>query len=376
MKIKEWSDKNKFNSFSSWKGLLYAPWYQAIRDWKDGKISAPLAPVEASLDPIHACNLQCNFCNAASYLDDNLKGRRMTDEHLEDMIRFLGKWGVKGCCFGGGGEPTMHTGLAKALDIATECGVESSIATNGTLFTDELIESMARNCRWVGVSVDSACPETYKKERKIDKFNTTVGNITKLSAACKAMPESKCDVSFKFLVFEYNQDEIYDACKIAKETGCRDFHARPADWSHQGMGGAKKQANPYSVEKVLEQFEKCHELEDENFRVFTVVHKFKEDFTPQKDFDQCYAAPCCIQICADGNIYLCPDQRHQEFYKLGSHEPNPEQIMEFWGGKKHYDLVFNTGKKACNTRCTFNTYCIQCQKLFIEDNDPMCKNFI
>jgi predicted ATPase len=28
-------------------------------------------------------------------------------------------------------------------------------------------------------------------------------------------------------------------------------------------------------------------FEDENFRVFTVVHNFNPDFTPKKDFTQC-----------------------------------------------------------------------------------------
>ena len=36
--MKEWSRKNEFNSFNSWKGLLYSRHYEAIIDWKDGKV--------------------------------------------------------------------------------------------------------------------------------------------------------------------------------------------------------------------------------------------------------------------------------------------------------------------------------------------------
>jgi hypothetical protein len=110
--------------------------------------------------------------------------------------------------------------------------------------------------------------------------------------------------------------------------------------------------------------------------VFTVVHKFDTEFKPRKDFSQCYASPCCIQLCADGNVYLCPDQRHQEFYKLGTHYPDVTDIKNCWGSQKHYDLVFKTGKINCKTRCTFNPYCRQCEELFIKDNDPMCWKFI
>ncbi len=378
--MREWSKKNELNSFNSFKGLLYAPWYQSIRDWKDGKRPAPLPPVEASLDPIHSCNLMCDHCNAHRYLlEDNTiiakDLRRMPDEHLINLTKFLGKWGVKAVCYGGGGEPTLHTGLKDALYACKEAGMEASMATNGTNFNEPLIKAMAETCRWIGISVDAATRETYKVGRKSDQFVRTVTNLKKLADYCK-YTRSKCDVSFKFLIFSYNQHEIYQACQLAKELGAKDFHARPADWSHQGMGELKDKIGGYEIEKVLEQFEKCRELEDENFRVYTIVHKFDENFKPLKNFDQCYASPCCIQLCADGNTYLCPDQRFTDDYKLSSHYPSPENILKFWGSPEHYKLVFETGKANCTTRCTFNVYCRQCQELFIKDTDPMCKNFI
>lgn len=373
--MKEWSRRNELNSFNSYKGLLYADWYRSIREWKDGKRKAPLPPVEASIDPVHACNLQCEHCNAASYLIADLKQKRIPDEDLEKLIRYLGAWGVKAICFGGGGEPTMHTHLARSLFLTKESGMDSSIATNGTLFTDELIDSMAQNCRWVGISVDAGSSEVYQIGRKTDKFEHALNNIEKLTSKIKAS-NHKCDIAFKFLIFDYNQYEIYEACKIAKKLGVQDFHARPADFSHQGMGNQKKNINPYDVDTVLKQFAKCHELEDEHFRVFTVVHKFHTDFMPRKDFSHCYGSPCCIQLCADGNIYLCPDQRHQDFYKLGAFLPDVSAIKEYWGGKRHYELVFATGKQNCTTRCTFAPYCKQCEELFIKDTDPMCWKFI
>jgi len=373
--MKEWSKKNELNSFNSWKGLLYAEWYKSVREWKDAKRLAPLPPVEASLDPIHACNLQCEHCNAASYLIKDLEQHRMPDSHLDALVRFLGEWGVKAVCYGGGGEPTMHPYLTRSLYLSKEWGMDVSIATNGTLFNTEMINAMALNCRWVGVSVDAATSKTYMIGRKMDAFDKALYNIEQLVARIKEL-NSKCEVAFKFLIFDYNQEEIYEACKLAKSLGVKDFHARPADFSHQGMGTSKKKYNPYNLASVLEQFERCHELETEDFRVFTVVHKFDTSFKPRKDFSQCYASPCCIQLCADGNIYLCPDQRHQEYYKLGTHYPDPTDIKLAWGSRKHYDLVFYSGKERCKTRCTFAPYCRQCEELFIKDTDPMCWRFI
>lgn len=365
---KEWS--NPFNSFNSFKSLLYGDYFKAVFDKKF------IAPIEASLDPIHACNLLCQHCNAHRYLagGDLNDLMRMPDEHLDRLIEFLACWGVKAICFGGGGEPTLHTHLGYSLTMTKILGMESSIATNGTLFTPQLIEIMADCCRWVGVSVDAATPKTYQIGRNKDLFDQALKNIKSLVREVKKQ-KSNCDVSYKFLIMPHNQNEIYDACVVAKETGVRDFHARPADFRHQGMGELKRKNNEYNVDKIKEQFEKCHELEDNQFRVFTVMHKFTEDFTPSRNFNQCYAAPLCIQLCADGNVYFCVDQRHQKKYLLGTHYPDPHNILNFWGKENHQKLVFGCTPKTCGTRCTFGFYNKVAEEVFT-DKDPFCKNFI
>jgi len=377
--MKEWSKKNQFNSFNSMKGLLYSKWYEAIVEWRDGKKDAPLPPIEVSLDPFHACNLMCEHCNAHRYLTDPSKidsGIRMTDDHIMNLTRYLGEWGVKAICYGGGGEPTLHTKLGDALVLSKSLGVHNSIATNGTNFSDKLVEQAVASCRWIGISVDSANAETYVIGRRANKFNDTITNIKRLAAEAKRTG-AQCDIGFKFLIFDYNQHEIYDACKLAKETGARDFHARPADWRHQGLGEWQKKSSEYDLEKIQEQFRLCHNLETEDFRVFTVTHKFNEDFTPRRDFTGCYASPICIQLCANGKIYLCPDVRHTDDYLLGEHFPDPNNIGIIWGNDNHRRLVFDEDScQACTSRCTFSPYNLQCEKLFIKDEDPFCWRFV
>lgn len=365
--MKEWSKRSEFNSFNSWKGLLYGDWYRAV---VKGEF---LPPVEASLDPIHQCNLLCEHCNAHRYLvDRQLKDRRMPDDHLLNLVEFLGHWGVKAICFGGGGEPTLHTKLAEAIRRTTAAGMEASVATNGTLFNDHLIDAL-RLCRWVGISIDAATAETYKIGRSKDLFKTAIHNMGLLVEKIEKTTAA-CDVAYKFLIFDYNEHEIYDACRLAKKIGVRDFHARPADFSHQGMGDKKKPTN-YHIDLISGQFEKCHQLEDENFRVFTVMHKFDDRLKPRKDFSKCYAAPLCIQLCADGSVYFCPDTRHNCEFLLGSHYPNPEKILEIWGSAHHKELVYGNSPDICQTRCTFAPYNRQCEEQFT-GKDPMCWRFI
>lgn len=350
----EW--REKFNSFNSWKGLLYADWYKAI------VAGDFLPPIEASVDPIHACNLSCQHCNASRYMN----GKKIDSTRMHELIDFFREWGVKAICFGGGGEPSLHPDLPAFLIMANSKAIKTSVATNGVIVPDPDAYSL---CRWVGISVDAGTGATYKKLKGADKFETVLGNMRRIVRA-----DRYCDVSYKFLISNVNQHEIYKACEIARDIGVRDFHARPMDGSHQGMRTPGKLYAGLNLDKIHEQFQACHELASKDFRVFTVEHKFTPDWKPQKNFSRCLAAPLVIQICADGWVYFCVDQRHQEKYRLC--RATVDDIKAFWGSDRHVKMVHDTLTcGSCQNRCTFGPYCEQCERLFWNNDNPMCWEF-
>ena len=362
----EWAEWDKFNSFNSWKGLLYADWYKGIAE---GKI---FPPIEASIDPIHACNLDCKHCNAVRYRREN--PQKMTDEHLFNLIDFLSEWGVKANCFGGGGEPTMHPGLSSALLYSKAKGMESSLSTNGTIMSDKLADAIIETCRWIGISVDAASGGTYEELKGTNLFGKVLDNIKKLVKLNEK--DKSCDINYKFLISPINQHEIYEACSIARDLGVRDFQARPMDYNHQGMGELRGVFGEFDMTSIRTQLEACHSFSNPDFHVYTPVHKFDEDFHgTSKRFSHCYASGLIIQLCADGNVYYCIDQRHNEDLVLGTHYPEPINILRFWGKARHLNLIQGDTSSKCKTRCTLGPYCEQCERLFINKDDPMCWGF-
>lgn len=365
--MSEWSSKNSMCSFNSWKGLFYLPQYQAIANKKF------LPPIEASIDLVRSCNLNCSFCNAGRYLqDENNKAQYMDSEHLMNLVRFLGNWSVKSLCFGGGGDSALHKSLPNAIRLSRAVGMDTALITNGTILNDDLLDALPL-CRFISISIDAGKASTYAQFKGKDFFNKVINNVGSIVQKVKER-DVNCDVCYKFLITEGNQYEIYDACLIAKQLGVRDFYARPADYNHQGINPLVKKQYNYDLKAIEEQFELCRELENDDFRVFTVTHKYNSNFTPKKNFSQCYGAPVCIQICPK-DVYFCVDTRYIEYYKLGSHYPDPKEILKFWGGKKHQELVFETGMKNCTSRCTFGPYNRQAESLFFGKPDPMCWTF-
>jgi len=379
-KGKEWSDRSKYNSFNSFKGLTYfESYYIPIVKWWNGQSNTLPAPIELSLDPAHLCNFQCGHCNAQRYLvnhpDEVPDDRKiMTQEHLKNLIDFVADWGVRGVCIGGGGEPLMNKNVWTLPQYIYEKGLKSSFATNGSLVND-IIANQMMYCRWVGVSVDAGTKEVFKEVHGIDNFDRVINNLRTLVAK-KQETNSSVDLSYKFLIRPDNWKDLYEACRIAKDIGVRDFHARPVDLERKDFESAM-QLN-YDLDAIQELFVKCHELEDgEKFRVFTVMHKYSPDFRVMHTFTNCVSSPLMLQACSDGNAYVCADHRIEPRFRLCSHYPNPEEVRKFWGSEKHRKLLKSICvNKECG-RCTYGEYARQIEELAlgVRGDDPMCVDF-
>lgn len=369
----EWIDKNKYNSFNSYKGLAYFNYYLAITKWIKGN-GKLLPPVECSLDPVHLCNFYCGHCNAQRYLRLNVEEippnkRIISKKHLYNLVDFLADWGVKGICIGGGGEPLMNKNVWNLPFYISSKNMDSSIVTNGYLINEGIAEKMM-HCRWIGVSIDAGDRETFKRVHGVDLFDKVIKNLM-LLVRKKKMAKSNVDIAYKMLIRSDNIDSIYSACKLAKRIGVRDFHIRPVDLERKDFKLAMK--INYNIPKIIKIFNACHKLETADFRVFTVIHKYDPNFKVVHKFSKCLASPLMIQCCADGNVYVCADHRIESRFKLGSYYPRPSNILKFWGSDKHRSLLDSIEPNNECGRCTYGEYARQMEEIVIQDE--MCLNF-
>ncbi len=362
--MKEWTDP--FNSFNSMKGLLYRKWMEAI---SRGEF---LPPVEASIDPAFNCNLDCVWCNSQNILKNNdLNKYIMTREHLFNLCRFLFDWGVLGFCFAGGGEPFLHPDLADVTEMLGELGADTAFLTNGTLIKERDIRMMVKYSRWIGISVDTSNRENYAKIKKVkpEVYDRVIDTLKNLVEHRNKMG-SHLEISFKYLIHPDNAMHIYEAAKLAKEIGVDYIHIRPA--AAENVLGSSDYHFDFPLEMVNEQMKKSFELEDEKFRVFGIRHKFSNTMNLKRNFTKCLAPPLLINCGPDGHIYLCVDHRGKAPYSIGTHYPDPANILTFWGSEEHRNMMRCVNLDKC-PRCTFGIYNEIIEKVIIEDR--MCRNF-
>lgn len=356
----EWVKESKYNSFNSYKGLTYIEHYKKIAGWLDGKNELP-APIEASLDPIKACNNHCYYCNSQRYINHHLMittTRSWDADFIEDTLIRLATWGVKGFCWGGGGESLMNKSLPGMTKFGTNLGMECSIITNGVLLEGKLADELL-SCRWIGISLDSSNPEVYKKVRGTDDCQRVLANIKNLIERKQAL-KSKTDICIKVLVLPETIDTILETCKMAKDLGVQDFHVRPVDLERKDFTTLQKLN--LDIPKIQAIFEECHKLETPDFHVYTVQHKYDPEFHVKHDFKRCLASPLVNQICTDKKQYVCVDHRLESRFEVKE-----------WGSDEHRQLLLGIDPATECARCTWGEYNRQIEEVVMQDR--MCLNF-
>lgn len=370
-KIDEWSIQKRWNPFNSYKLLT-----QVYR-WKLIKKGRPIPqPALVTVDPINSCNFRCPWCNSAKVTSSSSKISRKSLLRLAD---FLSNWkgspewygGVEAVCVAGGGEPLMHEDIGDFIERCRENGIEVGVVTNG-YYIDRFLEPLSL-CTWVGVSIDAGTPFTFNKIKGLpdssDAFDRVIENIRRLvdysksKSATLASESPGYGVSYKYLLSIQNVDEVYKAASIAKSIGCKNFHLRPVGATWFDLDLDKKFISHDLAAKLEAQISKARELEEKNFGVYAVTHKFGDQFQRSHQFHTCHAIFMTCVFMPPVNkgkkdaitIGLCCDRRGDPKLELARDLENIEDLAALWGSEHHWAIFENLNIDEC-PRCTYQPH--------------------
>jgi len=391
---KEWNPSKRWNPFNSYKLLAQVERWRRI---KRGKPIPP--PVLITVDPTNVCNLRCVWCNAEFVR--RKRGRFLSEKALCNIADFLPHWGegtgcgeagVQAICIAGGGEPLLNPATGVFIDRVVGNDVEVGVITNGILinrFVDSLSQAV-----WVGVSVDAARMETFNKFKGLppdsNLFDSVIENIATLADYAR-MHNNKLGwkhpaygISYKYLLYKDNINEIYEAAKLAKEIGCKNIHFRPAGTTWDKLGTGDEIV--FSQDEVLmfeEQIAKALELDDETFGVYGVTHKFNSQFDIANYFSKCHAIfmtaviepPAGKDAPKDSfTVGLCCDRRGDSKLELARNIEDVGVIAKLWGSAEHWKIHDRIAIRNECPRCTYQPHNEIYEQVIL--NDSMTHKFI
>ena len=102
-------------------------WLKATAGLVQSRLTGKHRPIWVNIEPSHRCNLECSYCDKAG---DH--GPEMSEAQLVWLVGELATHGTLSVCFDGG-EPLVQRGITRALTLAKERGLRTSLSTNGIL---------------------------------------------------------------------------------------------------------------------------------------------------------------------------------------------------------------------------------------------------
>lgn len=114
-------------------------------------------PISVNLAVTLKCNYNCRFC----FGKFKTLNEKIDTSRILDIPQLLSDAGCQKLTFEGG-EPLLSPKILELVYNAKESGMTTSLITNGSLLTFEILEKLSNGLDWLGLSVDSACEKTEK----------------------------------------------------------------------------------------------------------------------------------------------------------------------------------------------------------------------
>lgn len=297
-----------------------------VHKWQNGG-NPP--PVTVELDMIGACNSNCPRCAGGEH--SGIIG----DDRVLRLIDELSDIGVRGLTFTGGGEPTLHKGLATAIDRTFTHGIDVGLITNGLIMQEPLMQTAIRCCQWIRVSLDAGSAPDYKESHGGDEeaFRNVCQTIDRLSNEKKKVGSS-CTIGVGYLIDDSSISGMFNATTLAKILGADYVQFRPYH-----LDGWWNGPEDLDIERYRSEYRHCQKEEIDGFSVLESSPKFEKLKTGDisRHYRFCHGQQFCATICATGDVTLCCHTRGRAEFTLGN--INEQSFAKIWDGDKRQKVL-------------------------------------
>lgn len=228
-----------------------------IRSWIKGN-EKPIWNMQ--LQPTDRCNLSCRFCWRKEYTREF---DELSDEKWLKIVKEACEMDVKLLTFVGGGEPTLRSDvILKASEIMEDYETEGAIVTNGTLFSESLVEKLVKR-GWEGIafSINGTFAKTddYLRGRE-GTFGKTMESIELFNYWRNKVDTDFPKLTIQMVITKHNHDQILPMYYLAEEMDIDIVLYRMVN-----EGGDEEKEfyiEDGALEIVEEQLEKVHEMSE------------------------------------------------------------------------------------------------------------------
>jgi MoaA/NifB/PqqE/SkfB family radical SAM enzyme len=203
---------------------------------------------------IYTCNLNCVMCPyAAEMRHEEPRGsdfKPLTRDEIAGLLQGFPKG--SNITFTGG-EPFLKEGILDILEKATERH-KVTIATNGTLFNDDITEKMVRwGVQLIGVSIDGPKDIHNEIRRDPQAYDKAMSAVSKIAEQKRVMNSKYPRLNLNGVILASNFDQLYKNIELANEIGADSctFQVCDPSWNRSAWRlGEEIEVAEKTIEKV------------------------------------------------------------------------------------------------------------------------------
>lgn len=291
-----------------------------------------IAPIHVEISPTNACNYRCLFCYADH--SEHTMGTLPREPYLE-LMRSMGRMGVKSCLLAGDGEPLLNKACVESIRVGAEAGVDMALNSNGLALKLEISEQALKYLTWLRFSVMSVDADVYARLHgtRPESLEKVAENI---AAAVAIKRRDRLDVTLgvQQVLLPENAAEVAETALWAKQLGADYYVLKPFS-----LHPFNEDYQPEQIEELPERYRtallEAEQLTDDDFTAIIRWQTFAG--SPQRDYDKCLGLGFISQIAADGGVYSCCPFFGQERFLYGNIKENT--FEDIWASSRRQDVV-------------------------------------
>lgn len=325
------------------------------------------------------CNLKCVHCRSSSELEAKQHPDFTTDQAyqtLDDIAEFANPVIVLS-----GGEPLLRGDVFDIARYGTNKGFRMCLATNGTMITPELCESIkSSGIKMVSLSLDGASAEVH------DNFRQQPGAFEATINAAKMFKQHGIDFLINSSFTKRNQHDIANCFHLAKKLNAKAWYLFMVIPTGRGEELLKELVSPEDAQEILEWHYEMEKQEDELLiRPTCMPHYYRIRFEhKKKEHDRekarsltfspggskgCLAGQTIALLDVDGNVLPC------SYLPLSAGNVYQKSFREIWSTSTLFDDLrnFSAYKGRCGS-CEYIKICGGCRaRAYMINNDYMAE---
>jgi len=332
--------------------LRVLSFYQEAQMLKEGRMPSPRMAI---LYPTYLCNHRCIGCD---YTKFNKTKHSLTEKEFLRVVDQLVDIGIKGIEFCGGGEPTLHPALPKALDKIIYSGISFGFLTNGTNLTQALREKLVKYGSYCRISFESATEKLFNAyKRPLSRqagFKTVLSNLKELvKLRNRHLNESKLQISMKYSIGSNNYKDVLDAVALAAKLKVDSLQFKLI----------RNMPSELTAKRMLAALQHKIEALKARYPGLAII----VDFNKSKLKVPCWLSPLQLVIDPFGDVYICCYYRHRaKGHCLGNMLKTP--LRKIWYSQEHWQKIKNIKTSDCNKYdCRFHGYNELMHNLVVDD---------